>query len=82
MAVPTDQDHVMMMGLVEEGDDNGSTIYILGRTDRFLLRWGTVSEEDKNRYRKIIHAVMMEVGVHIHTRVTQTQPEVFWTLKV
>ena len=34
-AVATEQDHTEMMGLVEEGDDRGSTIYSLGLANRF-----------------------------------------------
>ena len=61
-----------MMRLVDEGDDDGSTIYSLGRANRFL-RWGTVSEEDKDRYRKIIHADAKEMCVRMRARAPQTQ---------
>ena len=37
VAVATNQVHPVMMGLVEDGDDNGNTIYILGRANHFLL---------------------------------------------
>ena len=72
-AVATEQDHTVMMGLVDEGDDDGSTINRLGRANRFLRLWGTVSEEDKTRYHKVIHADAKEVRVRMRARAPQTQ---------
>ena len=44
-----------------------------GGAIRFLLRWGTASEEDKDRWREIIHTDSEEVRVHTHARAAQTQ---------
>ena len=43
-----------MIGLVEEGDLNDSRIYDFGRTNRFVLLWRTVSDDDMDHYHKII----------------------------
>jgi hypothetical protein len=56
-----------MMGLVDEGDDTGSTVYSLGGGTRFLMSWGTVSDETKDGYRKIIIADTDEVCVCVST---------------
>jgi hypothetical protein len=72
-----------MMGLVDEGDDNGSMIYTLGRGNRFLLRWGTSSDEEKERFREIIIADADEVCEHMRApRRCIGESEDLWSLKV
>ena len=44
VAVVTNQGHTVVMGLVDEGDDNDSVIYRLGGGNHFLVRWGTSSD--------------------------------------
>ena len=55
-AVETNQDHTVMMGLEEEGDDTGegAMTYSLGQVQRFLLLWPTTSDEAKSVYHTII----------------------------
>jgi hypothetical protein len=55
-SVVMNQGHTVTMGLGDEGDDNGCTTYSLGRDNRFLLHWGTTSDEEKERIRTIIIA--------------------------
>lgn len=53
------------MGLVDEGDDSGYMTYSLGWGNNFLRRWGTASDEEKERIRTIIITDSDEVRVQL-----------------
>lgn len=82
-AVATNQGHTVTMGLVDDGDDIGSTMYRVGGGIRFLPHWGKLSDEEKERFRAIIITDTEEVRVCARTpRRRIGEPEALWALKV